>query len=167
MQFRAVALVLAEAILGKAGAEVAHDRVAGDFGNDTGGGNGEAEAIAVDDGRLGKGKRKNGKAIDEHMVGLKAERFDGGAHRLVSGAENIDRINLQRIDDSNGPGDGLVGDQFVIDFFTAFGEKLFRIVELAMAKFFGEDYCGRYDGACERAAARLIDAGDRGDAEGA
>jgi hypothetical protein len=101
------------------------------------------------------------------MAGLEAERLDGGTHRLVSGAENIDRINLERIDDSNGPGDCLVVDQFVIDFFTAFGEKLFGVVELAMAKFFGEDHCGGYDGAGERATARFIDACDRGDTKGA
>ena len=124
MQFRAVAFVLAEAIFGKARAEVAHNRVARDLGNDTGRGNGQAEAIAIDDGRLGKGKRKNGKAIDEDMVGPEAERVDGSAHRLVGGAENIDRINLNRIDDSDSPGDCLVVEQFVIDFFTAFGEKL-------------------------------------------
>ena len=125
MQFRAVAFVLAEAILGKARAEVAHNRIARDLGNDTGGGNGEAEAVAIDDGCLGKGKRKNWKAVDEHMVGLEAERLDGRAHRLVGSAENIDSINLERIDDSDGPGDCLVVDQFVINFFTAFGEKLF------------------------------------------
>ena len=124
VQFRAVAFVLAEAIFGKACAEVAHNRVACDFGNDTGRGNAEAEAIAIDDGCLGKGKRKNGKAIDEHVVGLEAERLDGRAHRLVGGAEDIDRVNLKRIDDSDRPGDCLVVDQFVIDFFTAFGEKL-------------------------------------------
>ena len=121
MQFRSVALVLAEAVLGKAGAEFAHNGVARDLGNDAGGGNGEAEAIAIDDGRLGKGKRKNGQAVDEDMVRLRAERLDSRAHSLVGGTENIDRVNLQRIDDSNGPGDGRVVDQFVIDFFTAFG----------------------------------------------
>jgi hypothetical protein len=36
-----------------------------------------------------------------------------------------------------------------------------------MAKFFGEDHCGRYDGAGERATARFVDAGDRGDTKGA
>ena len=36
-----------------------------------------------------------------------------------------------------------------------------------MAEFFGENHGGRYDGAGERAAARFIDAGDRGDTEGA
>ena len=125
MQFRAVAFVLAEAIFGKARAEVAHNRVARDLGNDTGRGNREAEAIAIDDRRLGKGERKNGKTIDKHMIGPEIERGDGRAHGLVGGAEDIDRVNFKRIDDSDGPGDCLVVDQFVIDFFTAFGEKLF------------------------------------------
>jgi hypothetical protein len=39
MQFRAVAFVLAEAIFGKARAEVAHNCVARDLGNDAGRGN--------------------------------------------------------------------------------------------------------------------------------
>ena len=39
MQFRAVAFVLAEAIFGKARAEVAHNRIARDFGNNGRGGN--------------------------------------------------------------------------------------------------------------------------------
>jgi hypothetical protein len=125
MQFRAVAFVLAEAIFGKARAEVAHNRVARDLGNDTGRGNGQAEAIALDNGRLGQGKRKNRETIDEDMIRPEAERVDGRAHCLVGRAENVDRIDLDRIDDSDSPDDGLVVEQFVIDFFTAFGEKLF------------------------------------------
>ena len=69
VQFRAVAFVLAEAIFGKARAEVAHNRVARDLGDHTGGGNAEAEAIAIDNRGLRKRKRKNGQAVDEHMVG--------------------------------------------------------------------------------------------------
>lgn len=72
VQFRAVAFVLAEAIFGKTRAEVAHNRVARDFGNDTGRGNAEAEAIAIDNCGLRKRKRENGKAVDEHMVGPQA-----------------------------------------------------------------------------------------------
>jgi hypothetical protein len=56
MQFRPVAFVLAEAIFGKARAEVAHNRIARDLGNHTGCGNAEAEAIAIDDRSLRKRK---------------------------------------------------------------------------------------------------------------
>jgi hypothetical protein len=70
MQFRAVAFVLAEAILGEARAEVAHNRVARDFGDHTGRGDAETKAIALDDRGLWEWERKDGKAVDENMVGL-------------------------------------------------------------------------------------------------
>jgi len=94
MQFRAVAFVLAEAIFGKARAEVAHNRVAGDLGNDTGGGNAETEAITIDDRRLRQREGENRETVDEDMVGLEAQCGDGSTHRFVSGAQDIDRINL-------------------------------------------------------------------------
>ena len=72
MQFRAVAFVPAEAIFGKARAEVAHNRVAGDFGDHTGRGNAEAEAIAIDDRCLREWERENGETVDEHMLGPEA-----------------------------------------------------------------------------------------------
>jgi hypothetical protein len=167
MQFRAVAFVLAEAILGKARAEVAHNRIARDLGNHTGRGNAKAEAIAVYDCGLRKRKWKNGKAIDEHMVGPEVQGSDGSAHRLVGGAQDIDRINLDRIDDADGPRDRLGVHQFLVNLLAAFGEKLLGVVEPAMAKFFGEDDRSGYDRAGERAAARFIDAGDRRDTKGA
>ncbi len=72
MQFRAVAFVLAEAIFGKARAEVAHNRVARNFCDHAGCGNAEAEAIAIDDRRLRERERENGETVDEHMVWLDA-----------------------------------------------------------------------------------------------
>jgi hypothetical protein len=52
MQFRAVAFVLAKAILRETRAEVAHNRVPRDLRDDARGRDAEAVAIAVDDGRL-------------------------------------------------------------------------------------------------------------------
>jgi hypothetical protein len=86
---------------------------------------------------------------------------DGSAHRLVGGAQDIDRINLNRIDDSDGPRDSPVADQFMVNFVAAFREKLFRIVKPAMPKFFGQDDCGSYDRASQRPATCLVDTGDR------
>ena len=72
MQFRAVAFVLAEAILRKPRAEVAHNRVARHFGDHAGRGNAQAEAIAIDDRRLRQRERENGETVDEHVVGPEA-----------------------------------------------------------------------------------------------
>ena len=54
-------------------------------------------------------------------------------------------------------------DEFVVNLFAPIREKLLRIVEPVMAKFFRENDRGRYDRTGERAPARFIDAGDRRD----
>ena len=86
----------------------------------------------------GSGNGKTGQAIDEHVFGLSAQRVDGGAHRLVRRAQNIDRVDLDRIDDADRPGDRAVADEFVVNFFAPFGEELLGIVQPAMPKFFRE-----------------------------
>jgi hypothetical protein len=85
----------------------------------------------------------------------------------VGGAQNIDRVNLDGVDNSDRPGDRLIVDQFAVNLFAAFGEKLLRIVEPSMPEFFGEDDGGGYDRPGERTAPRFINAGDRGDTQGA
>jgi hypothetical protein len=94
MQFRAVAFVLAEAILRKTRAKVAHNRVSSDFGNHTRGGNAETEAIAVYDRRLRQGEGEDRETVDQHMVGLEIQRADRRAHRLVGGSKDIDGVDL-------------------------------------------------------------------------
>jgi hypothetical protein len=85
----------------------------------------------------------------------------------VCGAQDIDRVDLNRIDNPDGPGDCTVREQFVIDFFAALREKLLRVVQPAMPEFFGKDYGSGYDRASQRAAARFVDAGDRRDTKSA
>ena len=167
MQFRAIAFVLAEAILGKPRAEVPHNRVARHLGDHTGGGNAKAEAIAIDNCRLRKRKWENGQSVDEDMVRPETEGCGGDAHRFVRRAQDIDRIDLNRIDYADRPRDRVVADQLVIDLFAPFGEKLLGVVQPAMPKFFGQNDRGGYDRASQRAAPRFVDAGDRGDTEGA
>ena len=167
MQLRAVAFVLAEAIFGKTRAEVAHNRIARDLGDHTGGRDAEAEAIAIDNCGLRKRKRENRKPVDQDMVGPQAQGLDGEAHRLVRGAQDIDRINLNRIDNSDRPGDLLAVDQFVVNLLASLREKLLGIVEPAMPEFFRENNGRSYDRPGQRAAARFIDPGDRRDTKGA
>ena len=94
VQFRAVAFVLAEAILGKARAKVAHNRVASNLRDHARGGDAEAEAIAVNNGGLGQRKREHRQAIDEDVLGLKGEAGKREAHRLVGRPEDIDRVDF-------------------------------------------------------------------------
>jgi hypothetical protein len=115
MQFRAVAFVLAEAILRKTGAEVAHNRIARDFRDHGRRRDAEAVTIAIDDRRLRQRKRKNREAVDENVLRLKGEGGDGSAHRLVGRAQDVDRVDLDRIDDPHSPRDAAVRDEIVIN----------------------------------------------------
>jgi hypothetical protein len=94
MQLGAVAFVLAEAILGEARAEVTHHRVARHFRDHAGGGDRQAVTISVNDRCLREWKRKDGQSVDEHVIGRRKERGDGGAHRFVGRAQNVDSIYL-------------------------------------------------------------------------
>lgn len=167
VQFRAVAFVLAEAILRETRAEVAHNRIARDLGDHAGRGDAQAVAITVDDGGLREGERKDGQAVDEDMVGPEVQGGEGGPHRLVGRAQDIDGIDLRGIDHSDGPRDRGVVDQFMVNFFAAVGEELLRIVEPAMPEFFRKNNGGGYDRPRQRPAPGLVDAGDGGDTEGA
>ena len=89
-----VALVLAETIFRKTGAEVAHNRVARDLRDHARGGNGETVAIAVNDRRLRQGKGEHREAIDQDVLGLIGKAGEGEPHRFVGRAQNIDRVDL-------------------------------------------------------------------------
>jgi hypothetical protein len=167
VEFRAVAFVLAEAIFRETRAEVAHNRVPRDFRDHARGGDAEAVAIPVDDRGLREREGEHGEAIDEDVLRLKGQAGNGCAHRLVGRAQNVDRVDLNRIDDANGPRDGVVREELVIDFFTLLRQKLFRIVQLSMPKFLRKNNRRGYDWSRERAAPRFIDARDSGDPESA
>ena len=59
MQFGSVAFVLVEAILRELGAKVTHHPVARYLGDHAGGSDAQADAVAVNDGRLRKRKRND------------------------------------------------------------------------------------------------------------
>jgi len=105
MQFSAVTLVLAETIFGKMGAEVTHHSVAGDFGDHAGGGNAKAEAIAVYDGGLWTWKGNDGQTIDQNVIGRDGKRGNSQAHCVVRRAQDIDPVDLDRIDNTDRPAD--------------------------------------------------------------
>jgi hypothetical protein len=118
MDLSAVAFMLAETILRKMGAEVTHHSVPCHFRDHTGSGDRKAEAIAIDNCGLGNWKRNNGEAINQDMVGRAGERCNGLAHRSMSGAQNIDPVDLNGIDNTDGPTDVGISDQVSINFFA-------------------------------------------------
>ena len=145
MQFGAVALVLAEAILGKTGAEVTHHSVARDLGDDTGGGDAQADAIALHDGGLGKGEWGNGQAVDEDVFGRAGQEFDGGAHGFVGSAQDIDLIDLVMIDHADSPRDLLVGNQLCVDLLSQVWRELLGVLEFAVPELLGKNHGRGHD----------------------
>ncbi len=143
MQFCAVTFVLAKAIFRKARAEFSHDRIACNFCDHARGCDAEAKAIAIDNSGLSQWKRKHRQAIDERMIGQRRERRDRGSHRFVGGAQNVDLIDFESIDNADGPEDLGVIDQVMINFFAQLRRELFRVVQLPMAEFLGENHRGR------------------------
>ena len=118
MQFSRIAFVLTEAIIGKTGAEVTHHSIAGDLGDHAGGGNAEAETIPLNNGGLRKWKRNNGQAIDQNVIGRNGKRGNGHAHRAVRRAQDIDAVDLDRIDNTYRPADLGIIAQLTINFFA-------------------------------------------------
>jgi hypothetical protein len=116
MQFGSVTFVLAEAILGKLSAKVTHHPIACDLGDDAGGSDAQADAIAVDDGRLRKWKRDHRQPVDQDVVGRFDQGFDRQAHGAVARAQNVDPIDLDGINNTNSPSDFGMRDEFAIDF---------------------------------------------------
>ena len=167
VKFRPVALVLAEAIFREPRAEVAHNRVAPNFRDHARGGDGEAVAIAVDDRGLWEWKGKYRQPVDEDVLRLKGQAGDCDSHRFVGRAQNIDRVDLDRVDDADRPGDRIVRNQIVVNFFALLRQKLLRVVQLSVPEFLRENNRRRYDWSGQRATPRFVDARDRGDAESA
>ncbi len=167
MQLGAVTFVLAEAIFREFLAKVPHNPIARDLRDNACGRDAQAQAIAVDDCGLWQWERENWQPIDENVFGLGRERCNRRPHGLMCRAQNIDSINLQRINDANRPDNHCVADEVVINLLAQIRRELFGIVEFPPPEFFRKDYGCCYDRPGEGAAPGLVDAGDAGDAEGA
>jgi hypothetical protein len=165
VQLRPVAFVLAETIFRETGAEVAHNRVPRDFRDHARGGYGKAVAIAIDDSCLRQRKRKNRQTVDENVLWLKGEPGNRRAHRLMSRAQDIDGVDLDGVDNPDGPDDGVVCQKIVVNLFAFLGQELFRIVQLPVPKLFRKNDRGRYDRSGQCPASGFVDAGDGGDSE--
>lgn len=162
MQLGAVALVLAETIMRELRAKVSHQTVARDLRDDARGRDAQAQAVAIDDCGLRKRKRKDRQAIDQDMVGRNAQSCEGDAHRLVRRAQDVDAIDLDRVDNPDRPDDLGMIRQIAVNFFPQLRGELFRIVQCAVPESLGQNRSRRDYGAGERAPAGFIDSGDAG-----
>jgi len=165
VEFGAVTFVLAEAILRETRTEVAHNRIARHFRDHARGRDREAVAIAVDDRRLREREGEHREAVDENVFRLNGESGYGDPHRLVARAQNVDCVDLNRINDADRPRDGVVVEQIVINLLAFLRQELLRIVQLLVPEFFRKNYSRGYDRPGQCTAPRFVDARDRGNAQ--
>ena len=118
MQFCSVTFVLAETILRELRAKVTHHPVAGDLRDHACGGDAQTDAITIDNCRLRKWKRNDRQTIDQNVVRRFEQRFNREAHRTVARAQNVNPVDLSRIDNADGPSDVGIRNQLAIDLFA-------------------------------------------------
>jgi hypothetical protein len=128
MQFGSVAFVLFEAILRELGAKVTHHPVARYLGDHASCSDAQTDAVAINNRSLRKRKRNDGQSIDQNMIGRVDQCCNCQAHRSMARSQNVNAIDLDRIDRADRPSDSGIGHQIRIDLLAQFRCKLFGIV---------------------------------------
>lgn len=77
--------------------------------------------------------------VDQAMIRNLRQSFDRAAHRKMSGAENVQRIDLRDIGRGDGPDDGGSAREACVNVLTSRGGEFLRIIEAIAAEFFGKD----------------------------
>lgn len=156
-----IALVAGKAILRKAGVEFEHDAVAGDLGDDAGGGDAEAEGVTADNGGVGHGQTGDGQTVHQGVAGRPAERVQGTGHRQVCGAEDVEAVDFVRPGGGDRPADIRVGGEGGVQAFAAARCEFLGVVESGQGDVVGKDDGGGDDGSGEGPASGFINAGDK------
>ena len=167
MQLSSVTFVLVEAILRELRAKVTHHPVACYLGNHAGGSDAQTNTVAIDDGSLREGKGNDREPIDQDVMRRIGQGRDRQAHRLMACAQDVDAIDLDRIDNADRPSDVGIGHQIRINFLAQFRRKLFGIVQATVTKFFRKNYRSGHNRTCKRATSSFINPGDSRDPGGA
>ena len=105
MEFCSVTFVLAETILRKLRTKVTHDPVSRDLCDHACGGDAQADAIAIDNCRLRKWKRNDRRTINQNVIRRFEQRFNRETHRTMARAQDVNPVDLNRIDNTNSPSD--------------------------------------------------------------
>jgi len=101
------------------------------------------------------------------MIRRSAQRFHGCPHGAMAGAQNVDAIDLQRINNAHRPLQLGVGRQFLINLLPQIRRELFGIVQPAMTEIFRQNYSRSDDRAGQGSAAGFVNPGNARDPGGA
>lgn len=90
---RGIAPMAGKPILGKFTVEFVHDPIAGDLGQNAGGGNAEAQTIPAHEGSLFHGESLHGESVDQGVsrrMSVFLQSIQGTPHRQMGGSEDIE-----------------------------------------------------------------------------
>ena len=90
---RGIAPMAGKPVLGKFPIEFIHEPVAGDLGQDTGGGNAEAQTIPSHEGSLFHGESFHRESVDQGMsrrMSIVLQSIQGAPHRQMSGSQDVE-----------------------------------------------------------------------------
>jgi hypothetical protein len=148
--------VLAEAILRELGAKVTHHPIACYLGDHAGGSDAQADTVALNDRRLRKWERNDGQSINQNVFRRFIQCCGCQSHGPMAGAQNVDAIDFDGINNAERPPDLGIGHQIRINILPQFGGKLLGIVQATMAKFFRKNYSSSDNWTCQRTAPRFV-----------
>ncbi len=159
---RWIALVPRKPVPGKLRVVFFHHPVPGDLGDHAGGGDAQADCIALDDRRVRDRERMHRQPVDQRVV-RPAARGRRTARRIASW---VARRMLSR---STSPADNAahaqttrgVARQFAVDRLPPSRGQFLGVVQVPVRKAFGQDDRRRHDGSRQRTASGLVDARDQ------
>ena len=70
------------------------------------------------------------------MIGRPVQPVEREAHRFMCGAQNINLIDLDRVDHADAPKDIVARHQLVVDFLTQLRQQLLRVFQFPVPEFF-------------------------------
>ena len=164
--FGAVAFMLGEAIERVLLVQGQHHAVAGNFGNDGGGGDREAEGIALDDGTLRQRYGWQAHGIQQKRLWGRREAGDGFAHGVFRSLQNILCVDQFDGAGADGDGDGALHDG-IVERIASLRRELFGVAHTGKARqSFLIQWERKDDGGChyrpgKTAATRFIHASDK------
>lgn len=120
-----IAFVAGEAILRMVRVDFDHAAVAGDFGDDAGRGDAQAEPVTTHQRGVLHREALGAQAVDQGMVRFPGEGFEGAGHGQMRGAQDIEAVDFLHGGLGHGPED-----------FRGCGERGVKLFPLGRADFF-------------------------------
>ena len=163
---RSVSFMCLKSILGKSSMRFNHKTIASDFRKNGGGGNGQAQSVALNDHSLLDPDIGEPDGIEDEEIGRGRKLTQGLFHGTSSGLPDIHGINDLGIYDSDTKAKRHVPDQCIKILPLLFTQP-FRVTKPDQRTTpAGKNDGGGNDGTCERPATDLIEARDTSEAPG-